>query len=122
MSRESGIFRPFGAYRTCDLRIARGGGANEGGAGAWMRFDEEEAADHAGAVVHDAEAHPLCVVSIRGDAEAVVANGQEEFLGSAFELDGYLAGFAVANGVADGFLRNTENVSRGGGVRDQHWR
>src|SRR2546425_11657572 len=72
-------------------------------------FDGQIRADECSPVAHDAQTHALTIQCDR-EGCAVVADGQRDAAAGVAQIDDDVARVAVFDGVADGFLRDTEQI------------
>ena len=85
--------------------LSEGYGAGDAGAVGAGAFDFEGGADEAGAIVHDAQAQAGGGVGLEvWEGQAVVLDGKQELAREAGEEEGDAFGFAVLDGIGDGFL------------------
>ena len=81
--------------------------------------DAQGAADHAGSIFHDLQAHAVIVGQLFAEADAIVGNSEFSFGSVPREHDVDLIGFAMLQSIVDGFLGDAVEMSGDGIVRNE---
>ena len=98
----------FSRAMLCSLSWDRwfGQGAGDDDPATCIRSRRQLGANAAGSVLHDADAHALVGGGPRGEADAVVANGQDQAILGLAEMNLHLSGAAVFDRVVRRLLND----------------